>query len=232
MRWALNQITIAGGSRQPPADLPRDLHALRAGGWGAIELWLPHWEGYVGAHGLPAARRLLDESGLVAAGACGGAPFFFAEGAALRQALDLLRMRLEQCQALGAPHMVVAPGFAEPAEPSAAMLDRAAENVRRAGQLAAQYGVGLGIECLARARLVRSLPAAIALARRALAGAAAPEQSATAAERRLRAPAPAPQERQARTARWRSAAVLQRLSARWRARSVAPAPRVARGLAS
>ena len=167
MRWALNQISIAGGSRQPPADLPRDLHALRAGGWRAIELWLAHWDGYVTAHGLPAARRLLDDAGLTVAGACGGAPFFFAEGEALPQALDLLRNRLEQCQALGAPHLVVAPGFTEPAEPSAAMLGRAAENMHFAGRLAAQYGVRLGIECLARARLVRSLPAAITLARRA-----------------------------------------------------------------
>ena len=165
MRWALNQISIHGGSRQPPADLPRDLHALRTGGWRRIELWLAHWDGYVAAHRLPAARRLLDESGLVAAGACGGAPFFFAEGEPLRQALDLLRGRLEQCQALGAPHLVVAPGFTEPAKPSAAMLDRAAENMRAAGELAAAHGVRLGIECLARARLVRSLPAAIALAR-------------------------------------------------------------------
>ena len=42
MRWAINQITLAGGSCRPPApeDLPRDLAAVRAGGWTAVELWL------------------------------------------------------------------------------------------------------------------------------------------------------------------------------------------------
>jgi 4-hydroxyphenylpyruvate dioxygenase len=165
MRWALNQISIAGGSRRPPADLPRDLRALRAGGWRAVEVWLAHGDGYAAAHGLAPARRLLDESGLVAAGACGGAPFFFAEGAALRQALDELRRRLEMCQALGVPHLVVAPGFTEPAAPSVAALDRTAENVRAAGEAAAAYGVRLGIECLAAARLIRSLPVALDLAR-------------------------------------------------------------------
>ena len=167
MRWALNQISIAGGSRRPPADLPRDLRALRAGGWRAIEVWLPHWDGYVEAHGLRAARQLLDDAGLVAAGACGAMPFFFAEGERRRRALDDLKPRLAQCQTLGAPHLVVAPGFEEPETPSVEMLDRAVENVRAAGELAVPYGVRLGIECLAAARLVRSFPAALDLARRA-----------------------------------------------------------------
>jgi hypothetical protein len=64
MRWAINQISLAGGSRRAPDDLPRDLAAIRAGGWRAVELWLAHWDGYAKQHGLPAARRLLDESGL------------------------------------------------------------------------------------------------------------------------------------------------------------------------
>src|SRR5438876_623400 len=118
MRWALNQISIAGGSRRPPADLPRDLTAVRAGGWRAVEAWLPHWEPYVGKHGLAGARRALDESDLVAAGGCGAGAAFFIGPDRRAAALAQLERRLEVCQALGAPHLVVSPGFAEPAEPS------------------------------------------------------------------------------------------------------------------
>jgi sugar phosphate isomerase/epimerase len=167
MRWAINQITLNGGRRRPPADLARDLAALRAGGWTALEVWLPHWDGDVARLGLPGARRVLDDSGLIPAGGCGAEPFFFATGAARGAAFDRLRLRLEQCQALGAPHLVVAPGFGALEAPAGEAFDRAAENLAAAGDLAAGYGVRLGVECLAAAHLVRSQSGAIALARRA-----------------------------------------------------------------
>jgi 2-keto-myo-inositol isomerase len=171
MRWAINQITLNGGSRRAPGDLPADLAAVRAGGWTAIEVWLAHWDGFVARQGMARARRALDASGLVAAGGCGAEVAFFASRGARAASLDRLERRLALCQALGAPHLVVAPGFTEPAEPSPAAFELAVENVRAAGELATRYGVRLGIECLAGARMVRSLSAAVELARRvALAG--------------------------------------------------------------
>jgi sugar phosphate isomerase/epimerase len=130
MRWAMNQITLHGGSRRPPDDLPRDLAAVRAGGWTAIELWPAHWDVYVSRHGLAGARRALDASGLVAAGGCGAGAAFFVEPARRREALAQLERRLELCQALGAPHLVVSPGFTEPLEPSAAAFELAVENLQ------------------------------------------------------------------------------------------------------
>jgi 4-hydroxyphenylpyruvate dioxygenase len=166
MRWAMNQITLAGGSRRPPEDLPRDLAAVHAGGWRAFEIWPAHWDDWVAANGLAGARRVLDESGLVAVGGCGAGAAFFVGPEHRAAALDQLARRLELCQALGAPHLVVSPGFTEPAEPSAAAFEVAVENLRAAGELAARHGVRLGIECLAAARLVRSQSAAVGLARR------------------------------------------------------------------
>jgi 2-keto-myo-inositol isomerase len=169
MRWSINQITLAGGSRQPPEDLAGDLQALRAGGWRAIEAWLPHWDPYIERHGLTAARRLLDGAGLRAAGGCsigGAGSLFFSRGEALRRVHDLLARRLEQCQALGARHLVIAPGFELPEHPSVGDLDGAAESLRQAGETAARLGVLLSIEFLAAARLVNTLPAAVALAKR------------------------------------------------------------------
>jgi sugar phosphate isomerase/epimerase len=164
MQLCLNQITIR---RQPPDDLARDLAAVRAGGWEAIEVWLRHWDGFVERAGLAAARRLLDDAGLVAAGACGQPGVLFAQGEARAQVWSEFQRRLEQCQALGAPNLVVTPGplTAAGERPSEADLERAAENLRRAGEVAAPYGVTLGIEFLKGAPLANNLPTALMLAR-------------------------------------------------------------------
>jgi hypothetical protein len=68
MRWVINQITLNGDGRRPPADLARDLAALRARSWTALEVWLPHRDGAAARLGLPGARRLLDDSGLAPGG--------------------------------------------------------------------------------------------------------------------------------------------------------------------
>ncbi len=172
MRWAINQITLHGGSRAAPADLPVELAALRAGGWRAVELWLAHWDPFFERHGLQAARRVLDDSGLVAAGGCGlrdgaagNVSLYFSEGAALEEAHEALERRLEQCQALGATHLVTSPGFALPEEPTPVDLERAAESLRLGSETAARYGVRLGIEFLALAKLVSTLESAWRLLR-------------------------------------------------------------------
>jgi sugar phosphate isomerase/epimerase len=171
MRLCINQITA--GNRDPNIsldDLARDLAAMRRGGWDAIELWLPHWDGVSATPGLVAARRALEEAGLVASGACAQPGLIFSEGEALRRHRDELVRRLEQCQALGAPHLGITPGTpgdpGVPAERSLATLDRGAENLRRAADLAAPYGVRLGIEFLKGVRFVSTLPTALLLAQR------------------------------------------------------------------
>jgi 2-keto-myo-inositol isomerase len=167
VKLCFNQITAG---RQPPTDaaaLSQQLGAIRAGGWGAIELWLRHWDGIVTEIGLPASRRLLDDAGLVAAGGCAQSGLFFSAGEQLQQYRDEFRRRLEQCQALGATHLVVTPGTPGallPEVPSVAELERAAENLRWAADHAARYGVVLGIEFLKMARFVSNLPTALTLA--------------------------------------------------------------------
>jgi 2-keto-myo-inositol isomerase len=169
VRWCFNQITAG---RQAPADPGRDLAAIRQGGWQAIELWLRHWDGYIERHGLPAARRQLDQAGLPAAGACAQADLFFSIDDDRQRAWDGLRRRLEQCQALGATHLVITPGAPRPApgqaprRPVVADLDPAAEHLRAAGDLAAGYAVRLGIEFLKMSWFVNNLPTALRLAQK------------------------------------------------------------------
>ena len=166
MQLCLNQITVG---RQPPVNVARDLAAMREGGWTAIEVWLRHWDAIFARRGLAAARRLLDDAGLVAAGACGQPGLFFSEAEELSRFQSELARRLEQCQALGAPHLVITPGTPGkqlPEQPSETELERAAARLRIAGDLAARYGVRLGIEFLKGVRLVNCLTTALALARR------------------------------------------------------------------
>jgi sugar phosphate isomerase/epimerase len=139
---------------------------MREGGWEAVELWLRHWDAVFDEGGLGAARRLVDDAGLVVAGACAQPGVFFSEGDERRRYEVELARRLEQCHALGAPHLVVTPGPA-PATVSPDELDRAADRLRTAADLAAGFGVRLGIEFLKGARLVSTLPTALTLARRA-----------------------------------------------------------------
>src|SRR5687768_6131954 len=84
-----------------------------------------------------------------------------------RQCREELTWRLEQCQALGAPHFVVATtarlpdGGPLPEAPSREAFEEAVENGSAAGESAACFGVRLGIEFLAGARFVTTLPAAL-----------------------------------------------------------------------
>jgi sugar phosphate isomerase/epimerase len=165
MQLRFNQVTA--GVR-PPRDVGRDLSAAREGGWEAVELWLRHWDALFDGAGPRAARRIVDDAGLAVAGACAQAGVLFSEGEERRTYEGELARRLEQCQALGAPHLVVTPGPAHvPETPSEAELDKAADRLHAAADLAAGFGVRLGIEFLKGARLVSTLPTALALARRA-----------------------------------------------------------------
>lgn len=153
--------------RQPPADLARDLAAVRAGGWEAVELWLDHWDARFPPNADAAARRVLDEAGLAVAGACFQEGLLFAHGDGWRRRRDELRRRLERCAGLGAHHLVVVPVPHPEAEPPGeADLERAAENLQVAAELAGAGGVGLEIEFLRGARLVNNLATALELARR------------------------------------------------------------------
>jgi len=163
VRACWNHVTAG---RQPPADLARDLAAVRAGGWDAVELWLPHWDARFAPGADAAARRVLDDSGLAVAGACVQEGLFFARGEERRRRRDEFSRRLDRCAALGVTHLVVLPvPHPEPESTGDEELDRAAENLHAAGELARASGVGLEIEFLRGARLVNNLPTALELAR-------------------------------------------------------------------
>lgn len=165
MKLCLNQITYSGQAPADGAALATDLATVRAGGWTALELWLRHWDGLCERLGLAGARRVLDDSGLVASGGCAQGGLFFTAGDERSRSWDGYQRRLEQCQALGASHLVIIPG-PFPDIVGEDDLPRAADRLRAAGDVARAHGVTLGIEFLKGVRLVNNLPTAVDVARR------------------------------------------------------------------
>jgi sugar phosphate isomerase/epimerase len=147
-----------------PASFEQDVEAYADAGFRAMEIWLGKVDAYLEeGHRLEQARALLDDNGLTAVGACFSALTF--GGDEEQNALHALRGRLEMCQALGAPALVVLPGVAGPAG-SLDSYDVAAEGLARCGELAEPYGVSLAIEFLKGSDFVGSLRTATDVARR------------------------------------------------------------------
>lgn len=143
--------------------MARELAAIREGGWEVVELWLAHWDRYADA----TARRLITDAGLQVASACAQEGLYFSTGEEWSRRRDELSRRLARCQALGVPRLVVVPVPWPPVERRGeADLERAAENLRAAAEMAGPAGVRLCIEFLRSSTLVNNLLTALDLARR------------------------------------------------------------------
>ncbi len=120
-----------------------------------VEVWLTKLEEHVKRHGLTETLEAIKRypGQLVAASYQGG--LWTPPSAARDEAWQLFRSRLELCQAVGIPLLVVAADTAE--RPSAEYAARWQEELQQAGDLASQYHVRLAIEFQARATLGNNL---------------------------------------------------------------------------
>jgi sugar phosphate isomerase/epimerase len=136
---AINEATTMNASFR------EDIAAYAAAGFEAVELWLDKVAKYAEKNSLEDARRLLTDNGVEAVGACFHAGIMLTDGQDRSGALDALKRKLEICQALGAPTLIVCPdGPGE--ELKAAHYDAAAEGLAEAADIALGYDVSLGIE--------------------------------------------------------------------------------------
>lgn len=139
MQLAINEATTMNASFR------EDIEAYAAAGFEAVELWLDKVAAYAEENSLEEARSLLGDNGIEAVGACFHAGLMLTEGQDRTDALEGLKRKLEICQALGAPSMIVCPDG--PQEDLAARhYDAAAEGLAEAADLASEYDVSLGIE--------------------------------------------------------------------------------------
>jgi 2-keto-myo-inositol isomerase len=144
-----------------PCSFAEDVGHFADAGCGAMEVWLTKLETHLEKHTVADTKRLLDERGmaLVAAAYQGG--LLLAQGEPRKAHYDHFRKRLELCQALDIPTLLVVADFAGTLDATA--LERSVVSLAQAAQWAAGFGVSLGLEFRARSSFCTSLDTALAL---------------------------------------------------------------------
>ena len=146
-----------------PCSFAEDVAAFAAAGWPGMEVWLTKLETHLEKHSASDTRTLLEDRNLtLAAGAYQGG-LLLSQGEQRRAHYDHFRRRLEICQALKIPTIIVVADFAEPLE--AASLERAVVSLAQAAQLAAGFDVRLALEFRGKNTFCASLDTALALVR-------------------------------------------------------------------
>ncbi|MFW6162660.1 MAG: sugar phosphate isomerase/epimerase family protein [Planctomycetota bacterium] len=142
MRFAINQVTL--GER----DFREVAEACSQAGFTAMEFWLPHIQAYLaGGHSVCDVRAILNDNGVVAAGACFVMGLLGSNAESKREAFDVAKARFELCQELGAGAIAcVGDG---PEQPSPEDYDHAVERAREIGDLAESFDLTVGLEFVA-----------------------------------------------------------------------------------
>src|SRR5262245_61323165 len=127
-----------------PATFADDVAACAAAGCGALEVWLTKLETHLETHTAADTRRLLEERNVrpVAASYQGG--LLLSQGEQRKAHFDDYRRRLDICQQVGIPLLLVVADFVGPMDATA--VQRAVVSLRQAAQWAAGFGVRLGLE--------------------------------------------------------------------------------------
>lgn len=127
-----------------PHPFADDVRAYAGGGFGAVELWLTKAEQHLAATSAADTAKALADAGLAPAAASYQGGLLLSAGDARLAHLDHLKRRLDLCQRLGVPVLVVAADHAPKVD--AALLGRAVGGLAEACRWAAGYGVRLALE--------------------------------------------------------------------------------------
>ena len=159
MKFAINQATTM------KTDFETDIKAYSNAGFKAIEIWLPKLKQFMtGGKSLNQIKNMLDENGLVPAGACYQAGLMFPQGRTKEEVMKEFSENLEICRNLSIPTLIVPADSVSPVEES--HYQQAVNNLFEAAITAEKFGVNLAIEFLARSRFVGCLSTAVLLARK------------------------------------------------------------------
>lgn len=138
MKYAISQTCTL------QAPIEEELPAYAQGGWSAVELWLTKVEKFLENHSLDDLRELLSKNQLAPVAASYQGGLLTPQGEARQAAFDLFKRRLELCQALGVPVMIIAPDFHT--RPDQTTVQRALVSLKQAAQWAAAFEVKLALE--------------------------------------------------------------------------------------
>jgi 2-keto-myo-inositol isomerase len=138
-----------------------DVDGYADGGCHALEVWLTKLEKHLETHSVADTRKLLEDREMALAAASYQGGLLLSQGEQRKAHYDHFKRRLDLCQTLGIPTLLIAADFVD--EIDATGLQRAIVSLRQAAQWAAAFGVRLALEFRAAASFCTSLDTALAL---------------------------------------------------------------------
>ena len=138
-----------------------DVAAFGDVGWGAAELWLTKLETHLETATLDDTKRLLADATILPVAAAYQGGLLLSQGEERAAHFDHFRRRLDLCQALDIPTLIIAADFASRADVMG--LRRAVVSLTQAAQWAAGHGVRLALEFRGTEAICTSLDTAIGL---------------------------------------------------------------------
>jgi 2-keto-myo-inositol isomerase len=127
----------------------------------ALEVWLTKLEQHLERHSAADTRKLLDDRRMTLAAASYQGGLLLSQGEQRKVHYDHYRRRLDLCQQLGIPTLLVVADFVEQVTPTD--LERALVSLTQAAQWAAGFGVRLALEFRGSSTFCSSLDTALAL---------------------------------------------------------------------
>src|SRR5438874_118624 len=94
-----------------PGTFQQDVEAFSDAGWDALEVWLTKLETHLEKHSVADTRKLLEDRQMQLAAASYQGGLLFSQGEARKTHFDHFRRRLELCQQLGIPTLLVVADF-------------------------------------------------------------------------------------------------------------------------
>jgi sugar phosphate isomerase/epimerase len=147
-----------------PSPFAQDVASYADAGCFGMEVWLTKLETHLATHSVDDTRRLLKGRGLTLAAAAYQGGLLLSQGEQRQAHFEHFRRRLDLCQALGIPTLIVVADFAEAVDPTS--LGRAVVSLKQAAQWAAACGVRLALEFRGKDTFCASLDTALALVAR------------------------------------------------------------------
>jgi sugar phosphate isomerase/epimerase len=144
-----------------PSTFAEDVAAYAEAGCTAMEVWLTKLENHLQSHSAAQTRRLLEDRNMTLAAASYQGGLLLSQGDQRRAHYDHFRRRLDLCQQLDIPILLLVADFVDAVDPTS--LERAVVSLKQAAQWAAGFDVRLALEFRGKATFCASLDTALAL---------------------------------------------------------------------
>jgi 2-keto-myo-inositol isomerase len=155
MKPCISQVTTL------PSSFADDVAHWSDAGCPGMEVWLTKLETHLESHSVADTGKLLADRGIALAAAAYQGGLLLAQGEPRKVHYDHFRRRLDLCQQLNIPTLLLAADFAQAVEPG--QIERAAASLHQAAQWAAAFNVRLALEFRGRDTFCASLDTALAL---------------------------------------------------------------------